>query len=140
MQKLVNADVENGNILSRDKDEMATTIRSYIAIRDKIENKIVGFIALYIYNTQLAEVRSLIVHKDYRGKGIAKQLISKSINEAKELKLKQLLVLTYKQKLFESFKFIEIKKELIPETKIWIDCSKCKHFDNCDEISLILDI
>ena len=138
MQKLVEVDVQNGNILQRDPNEMATTIRSYTCV--KIDDSIVGFVALHIYTTTLAEIRSLIVDKAYRGKGIAKQLILNAIKEAKKLHLNEVLVLTYKKELFQSLGFKEIAKESIPETKIWADCIKCKHFPICDEISLIIKI
>ena len=138
MQKLVARDVEIGNILDRNYNEMATTIRSYTAVKEGEE--IVGFIALHIHTVELAEIRSLVVKENYRNHGIAKELIQKAIDEAKFLHLKKLLVLTYKKKLFESFDFIEIPKESIPETKIWADCIKCKHFPVCDEVSLVLDI
>jgi amino-acid N-acetyltransferase len=138
MERLVAPDVENGNILDRNSNEMATTIRSYTAV--KYADEIVGFVALHIHTTQLAEVRSLVVKDSYRNNGIARELISLVIKEAKQLQLQRLLVLTYKKSLFESFNFIEIPKESIPETKIWADCIKCKHFPVCDEVSLILDI
>jgi amino-acid N-acetyltransferase len=138
MQELVAEDVKNGNILERSANEMATTIRSYTVA--KYEGQIVGFSALHVHTTTLSEIRSLIVKEEFRGKGIGKKLIQSSIQEAKLLNLKQILVLTYQKKLFESFGFIEIQKESIPETKIWADCIKCKHFPVCDEISLILDI
>jgi len=138
MQDLVFEDVENGNILDRNSNEMATTIRSYIAV--KKEDKIIGFIALHIHTLDLAEIRSLVVKKEYRKLGIAKILIQKAIEEAKVINLKKLLVLTYKKELFEYFNFKEIAKESIPETKIWADCIKCKHFPICDEISLTLNI
>jgi len=138
MQKLVEVDVQNGNILDRNYNEMATTIRSYTAV--KIDNEIIGFVALHIHTVELAEIRSLVVKDEYRNRGIAKTLIQKTIDEAKNIKLKRLLVLTYKKALFVTFNFIEIAKESIPETKIWADCIKCKHFPICDEISLTLDI
>lgn len=138
MQKLVAPDVENGNILERNSNEMATTIRSYTTAKDKDE--IVGFVALHIHTVTLAEVRSLVVKESYRKKGIAKELITRVIAEAKGLNLEQLLVLTYKKELFEGFGFQEIPKESIPETKIWADCIKCKHFPICDEVSLVLSI
>ncbi len=138
MQKLVAPDVENGNILDRNSNEMATTIRSYTAV--KIDDEIIGFAALHIHTTELAEVRSLVVKDSFRNQGIAKELISLLIKEAKALQLERLLVLTYKKSLFESFGFIEIPKESIPETKIWADCIKCKHFPVCDEVSLLLVI
>lgn len=138
MQKLVSADVENGNILDRNSNEMATTIRSYTAV--KLEDEFIGFVAVHIHTIELAEIRSLVVKKEFRGKSIAKLLIEKAIIEAKQLQLKKLLVLTYKQELFEHFGFQVIEKASLPETKIWADCIKCKHFPICDEIALTLDI
>ena len=135
MQELVYEDVINGNILSRDESEMATTIRSYTAV--KVDGKLAGFTALHIYSSSLAEIRSLVVSSNYRKKGIGKKLIQKAINEAKEYKLKEVLVLTYQDKLFTSFGFKLIDKASIPNTKIWADCIKCKHFPICDEIALL---
>ena len=138
MQKLVYDDVENGNILDRNSNEMATTIRSYTAV--KYDEQIVGFVAVHIHTTTLAEIRSIVVHKEFRGKSIAKFLIEKAILEAKSINLTKLLVLTYKKELFEYFGFEVIEKESLPDTKIWADCIKCKHFPICDEIALTLDI
>lgn len=138
MQELVEADVKNGNILERSANEMATTIRSYTVA--KVDEQIVGFAALHIHTVTLAEIRSLIVKESFRGKGIGKQLIQRLVLEAKELNLEQILVLTYQKKLFELFGFVEIEKESIPETKIWADCIKCKHFPVCNEISLMLQL
>jgi len=138
MQDLVYEDVENGNILERNSNEMATTIRSYTAV--KLDDIFVGFVAVHIHTTKLAEIRSLVVKKEFRGKNIAKLLIEKAILEAKSINLQKLLVLTYKKELFEHFGFEVIEKETLPDTKIWADCIKCKHFPICDEIALTLDI
>ena len=138
MQKVVKSEVENGNILERNSNEMATTIRSYTAAKDG--NEVIGFVALHIHTDTLAEVRSLVVKESFRNKGIATKLIENVIQEGKDLNLQRLLVLTYKKSFFESFGFNEIPKESIPETKIWADCIKCKHFPVCDEVSLVLDI
>ena len=138
MQNLVVQEVQNGNILERSASEMATTIRSYtVAYKDDV---IVGFVALHIHTTTLCEIRSLIVHSDFRNYGIGAELIKKAISEAKFYSLKTILVLTYRQKLFEKFSFTVIAKESIPETKIWLDCIKCKHFPICDEIALTLEV
>jgi len=138
MQELVLQDVENGNILVRNESEMATTIRSYTVAYDG--ELLVGFVALHIHSITLAEIRSLVVRDSYRGKGIGKKLIQNCIDEGNNLELQELLVLTYKQALFEKFGFKVIEKASIPDTKIWADCIKCKHFPICDEISLTLKI
>jgi len=138
MQDIVKEDVENGTILFRTPQEMATNIRSYTVV--KVDDKIAGFVALHIHSPTLAEIRSLSVHKSYRGKGFGKGLIQACIDEAKKLGLTEVLALTYKKELFEKFNFKEIPKESIPEHKIWADCIRCKHFPICDEISLIIHL
>jgi len=138
MQKLVKKDIDEGNILHRSDDEIATTIRSYTCA--SIDNKLVGFVALHIYSKNLAEVRSLIVDEKYRGLSIGKGLILKCLEEAKKLSIKKVLSLTYKDKFFENLGFKQIEKDTIPEHKIWADCIKCKHFPICNEVALTISI
>lgn len=135
MQLLVAPEVESGVILKRNNDEVATNIRSYQLAFN--EGKLVGFCALHIHTTTLAEIRSLIVAESVRGRGIAKALVRRALEEAKGLGLKEVLVLTYQQALFEHLDFTEIPKESLPEHKIWADCINCKHFPVCNEVSLI---
>jgi len=136
MQKLVAKDVKDGVILQRGSDEVATNIRSYVLAKDN--DKLVGYGALHIHSTRLGEIRSLIVLESYRGQNIGKRLVEFMLNEAKELKIsEEVLVLTYLAKFFIKMNFVEISKETIPEHKIWADCIKCIHFPVCNEISLI---
>lgn len=138
MQELVKAEIENGNILFRTEDEMANTIRSYIVV--KVDGKIAGFTALHIHSARLAEVRSLVVGKSFRGLELGNKLVEECIKEGKEYKLQQILSLTYAQKFFEKSGFRVIEKEAIPEHKIWADCIRCKHFPICDEIAMVFDL
>jgi len=138
MQVLVEPEVMSGVILKRDSDEVATNIRSYqLAF---YEEQLVGFCALHIHTTTLAEVRSLIVDHSVRGRGVGSKLIKLALKEAKVLGLKEVLSLTYQQAFFERLAFKEIPKESLPEHKIWADCINCKHFPVCNEVSLIHSI
>ncbi len=138
MQELVKEDVENGVILYRSDSEIATNIRSYTIAVEK--NKIVGYGALHIHSVKLAEIRSLVVSKDNRGRGIGRMLVQKMIQEGRDLAVKEIFTLTYQTKFFEKLGFNIISKELLPEQKIWADCIKCKHFPVCNEESLILNL
>ena len=138
MQSLVSVEVESGVILERSSDEMATNIRSYmLAYKEGI---LVGFCALHIHTSSLAEIRSLIVDAKLRGNKIGENLIHKCIDEARTLGLQKVLSLTYKKSFFENLGFVEIQKESLPEHKIWADCIKCKHFPVCNEVSLIKNL
>ncbi|MGB1227460.1 MAG: N-acetyltransferase [Poseidonibacter sp.] len=138
MQELVKAEVENGNILLRTEDEMANTIRSYIIV--EVDGQIAGFTALHIHSARLAEVRSLVVSKQYRGFELGNKLVDECIKEARKYKLEQVLSLTYAKNFFEKSGFRVIEKEAIPEHKIWADCIRCKHFPICDEIAMVFDL
>ncbi len=139
MQELVKDDVSSGVILARSEDEVATNIRSYVLAKDG--DLLVGYTALHIHSKRLAEIRSLIVHPNYRAKGIGTQMVSFCLDEARAIGIEQdVLVLTYVPKFFEQLGFKEIKKEEIPEHKIWADCIKCIHFPVCNEVALIYSL
>jgi len=136
MQSMVESEVKDGVILNRSEDEVATNIRSYVLAKE--DGKLVGYTALHIHSKRLAEIRSLIVDASYRGQKIGQRMIEFTLTEAKELGVKEdVLVLTYLPKFFEKLGFSEMNKELIPEHKIWADCIKCIHFPVCNEISLV---
>jgi len=135
MQNLVSPEVESGIILDRTDDEISTNIRSYTLAVD--DDKLIGFCALHVHSPSLAEIRSLIIKEEYRGKGVGTGLINKVIQEGVELGLQKILSLTYEKEFFEKLGFAEIPKESLPEHKIWADCIKCKHFPVCNEVSLI---
>ncbi len=135
MQALVLPEIENGTILPRSDDEVATNIRSYtLAFED---GECIGFGALHVHTAYLAEIRSLIVKENFRGKKVGEGLVETLLDEADFLGVQKVLALTYKQAFFERLGFSEIPKESLPEHKIWADCIKCKHFPICNEISLI---
>lgn len=135
MQLLVQEEVDTGVILLRTEDEMATTIRSYTCVN--VDGKLAGFTALHIHSPKLAEVRSLVVNKEFRGLKLGQQLVEACKKEAQSLELEEILSLTYAKGFFESVGFKEINKEELPEHKIWADCIRCKHFPVCDEVALI---
>lgn len=135
MQELVAPKVDDGTILVRSDDELATNIRSYILACS--DDTLIGFTALHIHSPELSEIRSLIVAENQRHHGIGSDLIRHALEEAKTLGLKRVLALTYAAPFFERLSFSEIPKESLPEQKIWADCIKCKHFPICNEIAMI---
>ena len=136
MQKLVASEVQEGTILNRTEDEVATNIRSYVLAKDG--DRLVGYTALHVHSRRLAEIRSLIVDEAYRGQKVGQRMVQFTLEEAKNLGVKEdVLVLTYLPDFFQKLNFQEINKEVIPEHKIWADCIKCIHFPICNEVALV---
>ncbi len=138
MMELVAPEVKSGVILDRGADEIATNIRSYVLAKE--DDELLGYAALHIHSPRLAEIRSLIVAEDHRGRNIGKKIVQYALDEAKKLGLQDVLVLTYLPEFFQKMGFVEIAKETIPEHKIWTDCIKCIHFPICNEASLMYTI
>jgi len=138
MQKMVTEEVSRGVILERSDDEIATNIRSYVLA--KAEGYLVGYTALHLHSSRMAEIRSLIVDQEFRGQSVGRKMVEFAIEEAQTLGVKEVLALTYVPDFFRKLGFVEIDKETIPEQKIWTDCIKCIHFPVCNEVSLIYTI
>ncbi len=139
MQAMVAKDVEEGIILPRSDDEVATNIRSYVLAEEN--SRLVGYAALHIHSVRLAEIRSLVVDKCCRGKGIGAKIVDFTLSEAKMLGVREdVLVLTYVPEFFKKLGFAEIAKESIPEHKIWADCIKCIHFPVCNEVAMVYKV
>lgn len=141
MQFLVKEYVQDGIIIRRSDDELATNISSYILARNIKNNKIVAYCALHIHSIKLTEIRSLIVLENYRKKNIGYRIVSYAIEEAKKLKtIKNILVLTYLPMFFTKLNFTKIEKNEIPNQKIWLDCLRCKAYNDCNEEALFYKI
>ena len=139
MREIVASEIKEGIILDRSEDEIATNIRSYVLAKE--DDRLVGYTALHIHSPRLAEIRSLIVDKAYRGQKIGQRLVMYALDEAKTLAVSEdVLVLTYTPQFFEKLGFKEINKEVIPEHKIWADCIKCIHFPVCNEVALVYKV
>ncbi len=79
-----------------------------------IKSEIIGIGGLEIYG-QYGLLRSLVVIDRFRGRGCGKMLTLKLIEYAKEIKLKEVYLLTITAKeYFEKFGFREINRDQVP--------------------------
>ncbi len=134
IHKLINEFAKKGLMLPRSLNELYENIRDFVIAEDKEE--ILGVCALHILWEDLAEIRSLLVKKEFQNKGIGKKLVKKCIKEANQFGIKRIFVLTYIPDFFKKLGFSEIDKTKLPQ-KIWGDCIKCPKFPECDEVALM---
>ncbi|MFH1847915.1 MAG: N-acetyltransferase [Candidatus Omnitrophota bacterium] len=137
MQRLINFYAERDEMLPRSLNELYDDIRNfYVYEKNK---RIMACCALNVCWHDLGEIKSMAVAKSMQGKGIGKKLIAACLNDARDLGLKRLFVLTYKPLYFKKFGFQEIDKANLPH-KIWSECIKCVKFPDCDEIALSMEL
>ncbi len=69
------------------------------------EDRLVGFAALEIYSSKLAEVRSLAVIPAMQGRGLGKRLVDKCVELAKKRNVLEVMAITSSEGFFQSCGF-----------------------------------
>jgi amino-acid N-acetyltransferase len=138
IQKLVAFYAEKDFMLPRSLNEIYENIRDYWIWQEN--DKIVGCAAMHVVGwNDLGEIKSLAVDAEYRKKGIGKKLIASCLEEAKNLGIKKVFVLTFIPDFFKKLEFVEIDKKEFPH-KIWAECCNCPKFPDCKEVALVKTI
>ncbi len=134
---LVDGTAQKGLVLPKSLNQVYQNLRDYVVCEE--DGKLVACAALHVLWEDLAEVRSLVVHAQRRGKGMGRQLVATLVKQARDLGVPRVFALTYQQEFFLSIGFHLIDKDQLPH-KIWADCIDCIKFPNCDETAVILDL
>ena len=137
---LIDPFVREGLILPRSLHSVYTTIRDFwLSVGEEQPAHIRGCSALHISWSDLAEIRTLAVQKEFQGKGEGSALVGTCLEEARNLGVKRVFTLTYVPDFFKSVGFLEVDKATLPN-KIWADCIHCQYFPDCREIALVYDL
>jgi amino-acid N-acetyltransferase len=135
IHRLIAEQAESGNILPRAISELYSQIRDFsVYVKDE-STEIIGCGALHIVWEDLAEIRSLAVVTDFQRKGIGSEIIQALLEEAREMQIRRVFVLTDRVDLFERHSFELMDKGALPH-KIWADCIRCTKFPECNEVAL----
>lgn len=137
IHKLLMTYASSGMMLSRSLSELYEAIRDFYVWEEN--GAIAGTVCLHICWEDLAEVRSLAVDENFEGRGIGRKLVESCLQEARQIGLKKVFALTYKDVFFAKLGFHLIEKSELPH-KIWGDCIKCPKFPDCDEIAMSIDL
>jgi amino-acid N-acetyltransferase len=139
IHKLLSAYTNEGTVLPRSLSELYDQLRDFFVFLDPADGTIAGTCAMHICWERIAEIRSLAVVDDHQRAGIGSALVNACIQEARQLEVAQIFVLTYAVKFFRKFGFRKVDKAVLPH-KVWSDCMKCVKFPDCDEEAMILEL
>ncbi len=134
---LINQYAKEGILLPRSLNSIYENIRDFWVCEEN--GRLVGCAALHIVWEDLAEIKSLAVSEEHKGKGIGTMLVEECLKEAEELGVKRVFVLTYAQGFFSKLNFEEVEKMKLPH-KVWGECINCVKFPSCDEIAMWIDL
>lgn len=88
------------------------TVTLYESVQEftvaEFEGRVVGCGALHVMWEDLAEVRTLAVREEFRGKGVGKRMLEEIFERAKVIGVKRLFCLTFETDFFARHGFKEI--------------------------------
>jgi amino-acid N-acetyltransferase len=97
---------------------------------------IVGCGSLHVLWDDMAEIRSLAIHPDYKHLGLGSKLVDFIIKEARQLGIKRLYTFTLTENFFKPLGFKRLKRDELPP-KMWGECSRCPKYFKCDEVGMV---
>jgi amino-acid N-acetyltransferase len=146
IQEIISSHAELGKMLFKSLAQLYESLRDFAIYEIDSDNgvehgrvspgRVVGCCALSIVWADMAEIRSLAVDDEFRGRGIGKRLVERAVDDARRLQIRRLMALTYEQSFFEKLDFAQVAKESLP-LKVWSDCVRCPKRDGCDEIAMV---
>jgi len=125
-----------GENLPRSRNELIRDIGSFVVAEH--QGEVTGCASLYVYDSGLAEIRSLGVEAGWQGQGQGKTIVNFLVNRARQMAIKKVFVLTRTPEFFMKLDFIPTSKALLPE-KVLKDCGQCSRQYACDEVALEID-
>lgn len=96
---LIQPYVEQGVLLPRTRKELLALLpHGFVAV--DAQGQVVGFAALEIYSSKLAEIRSLVVSRQWQGQGAGRQLVDACVERARQHRVLEVMAITSNEEFF----------------------------------------
>jgi len=126
-----------GRLLPRDRDEIATHAHRFVLAIS--EGRVMACAELAPLSRDVAEVRSLVVHRNARGLGLGSELVSELVGLATTGGFEKVCAFTHAPSFFVRQDFSIVPHVWLPE-KIVTDCHACPHFRHCGQYAVIREL
>ena len=134
MRNLINSYAAEGCMLPRSLDSLYSKIRDFHVCEE--DGHVIGCCGVHPDWEDLAEVVSLAVARPYTKQGIATKLLEACTQDALEIGINRLFVLTSIPEFFDKQGYTRVTRDDIP-WKVWADCVNCPQYPDCRSASLI---
>jgi amino-acid N-acetyltransferase len=114
IRHLVDTYSEDRKLLSKATVALYEDVPEFWVAEDEDSAAVVGCGAVHVMWDDLAEVRTVAVDPQWRGRKIGHRIVSRLLDEARELGVERVFVLTFETEFFGSFGFQEIDGTPIP--------------------------
>ena len=133
--QIVSSLSHDGTLLPRSYAEICENVRDF-AIAENASREFLGCGALHLYGPHLAEVRSIVVRPEAKGRGAGGALLRALLEDAEEQKVTCVSLFTRIPQFFLHYDFRIVERTQLPD-KIYKDCQTCPRLYACDEVAMV---
>jgi amino-acid N-acetyltransferase len=134
---LISEHLSEGRLLPRERGELERHATRFVVC--DVNGSIKACAELAPLSPRVAEVRSLVVSKDFRRVGLAARLVGELRTRAKAAGFETLCAFTHDARFFVRQNFSIVPHLWLPE-KIATDCVGCPLFRRCDQYAMYLSL
>ncbi len=135
IQAHVNPAASEITLLPRTIPELCENVRDFVVAEE--DGQIVGCGALHLYGMHLAEIRSIAVAPQCKGRGIGRHLVNALLQEAERQSVTCVCLFTRTPQFFAHLGFEVAQREMLPD-KIYKDCVTCPRLNDCNEVAMVI--
>ena len=126
----------DGTLLHRSYTEICENIHTFTVVETG-SGQFIGCAALHVYGPHLAEVRSIVVRPDTKGRGAGGLLVRALLDQAESSGIKCVCLFTRIPAFFDRFDFRVVDHRDLRD-KVVKDCMHCARRNACDEIAMAI--
>ena len=135
--ELISGYAQQGLLLSRAEDEIRRNISHFLVHEDK--KRVVSCVALETYGTDLAEIRSLAVDPELRGRRAGTKLLAFALAEARRGGIARVFAVTHAPEFFVRQGFEPTSRHTLTE-KVERDCRTCPKRRSCQLVAVVATV
>jgi len=141
LHALIASHLEEGRLLPRALGELAIHAPRFVVAVEPSPagDRIVGCAELAPLSASVGEVRSLVVGREARRKGLGQRMIDELGRRARREGFNRICAFAHDPKFFMRLGFSIVPHTWVPE-KIARDCYSCALFRNCGQYAVVLDL
>lgn len=137
VHRLISDNLEVGHLLPRTLDDVVEHAARFLVAES--EDRVIGCAELAPLSPRVAEVRSLVVDEQARGRHIGPRLVTELASRAAGRGFSTLCAFTHEPSHFVRLGFTIVPHVWVPE-KIAHDCTTCPLFRRCGQYAVTLPL
>jgi N-acetylglutamate synthase-like GNAT family acetyltransferase len=135
LHQLISSHLDEGHLLPRSREELSRHASRFVVC--DVDGDITACAELAPLSPRTAEVRSLVVSRDFRRVGVAARLVGELQTRARAAGFDTLCAFTHDARFFVRQNFSIVPHTWVPE-KISTDCLGCPLFRKCAQYAMVL--